>query len=598
MATVYSYVCWGGAAGKTVTFTDSGDVVNLTKHGLRNGTPIQFTNSGGALPTGLTANTTYYSKEGADADKFTLWTDATLTTQVTFTGTGSGTTTCKSKHYLDMTTGQKERYTTGATERIYNGIKDWRDTRNSVAARYDTEVCEIGHAFTEENTSALTIDIPCTAATVTTYVNGIKSEAHHNSVRGAGFIFKVTTGSAVSAISLGGYNRRIIGFTVFANGNACTGILLNKNRGIVAEMWVIGNNNASNGAKGFNLSSQACIINACVSTEFKYGIELNQYSYNSILSNCVFYKNLNTGVYTISGTTTNVHGFFYNNISIDNTTANWHTASSAIEGADRNAGVSGDSPWATTGGSSLTMATTDFLDYANNDLRPASKTSPQVINGALIVHDYQFDLKHIPQPAYIDITHRFAYDGESSGPFVLGERLSWGSGGTAGTGVLLVLDDDGSTGNFDIHLTSGVAPTDNETITGGTSSATCAVNGTVTEVSDGWMPAIKWSIGPLEYDFGGPTALVTITLQNVVDGSRYRVYNVTTSTEIATGVQSGSGDIVISNVPYNGTNETLQIRVRKAGGSTTDYLPFETNATLTSTGATVWVSQQLDELTQ
>lgn len=81
---------------------------------------------------------------------------------------------------------------------------------------------------------------------------------------------------------------------------------------------------------------------------------------------------------------------------------------------------------------------------------------------------------------FLGITHSFAYDNELTGPFVEDETLSWGSGATAGTGLLLALDDDGTTGNLYIQLLTGVAPTDNETITGGTSSATCDVNGTVT----------------------------------------------------------------------------------------------------------------------
>jgi hypothetical protein len=78
------------------------------------------------------------------------------------------------------------------------------------------------------------------------------------------------------------------------------------------------------------------------------------------------------------------------------------------------------------------------------------------------------------------ITHQFAYDNEASGPFTEDEIISWGTGATAGTGLLLALDDDGATGTIWMQLLTGVAPTDGLTITGGTSSATCDVNGTVT----------------------------------------------------------------------------------------------------------------------
>jgi hypothetical protein len=78
------------------------------------------------------------------------------------------------------------------------------------------------------------------------------------------------------------------------------------------------------------------------------------------------------------------------------------------------------------------------------------------------------------------ITHQFNYDAEASGPFVEGVAITWGSGATAGTGQLLALKDDGTTGTMWMQLLTGVIPTDNLTInqTGG---KTCLVNGTLTE---------------------------------------------------------------------------------------------------------------------
>jgi len=78
------------------------------------------------------------------------------------------------------------------------------------------------------------------------------------------------------------------------------------------------------------------------------------------------------------------------------------------------------------------------------------------------------------------ITHEWDYDNETSGPFTEDETLSWGTGSTAGTGVLLALDDNGATGTQWIQLLTGVPPIDNMTITGGSSSATCLVSGSVT----------------------------------------------------------------------------------------------------------------------
>jgi hypothetical protein len=56
---------WGAGCTETgtVTFTSEASepgIVNWAGHGLAAGSPVVFTNQGGALPTGLTAGTTYY----------------------------------------------------------------------------------------------------------------------------------------------------------------------------------------------------------------------------------------------------------------------------------------------------------------------------------------------------------------------------------------------------------------------------------------------------------------------------------------------------------------------------------------------------------
>lgn len=81
------------------------------------------------------------------------------------------------------------------------------------------------------------------------------------------------------------------------------------------------------------------------------------------------------------------------------------------------------------------------------------------------------------------ITHQWNYDGEADGPFTEDEHLTWGTGATAGEGVLLALLDSGTTGTMWIQLIKGVPPTDDMMITGVTSSADCYVNGSVTSRS-------------------------------------------------------------------------------------------------------------------
>ena len=75
------------------------------------------------------------------------------------------------------------------------------------------------------------------------------------------------------------------------------------------------------------------------------------------------------------------------------------------------------------------------------------------------------------------ITHEIDVDGQGLTDFSAVEALSW----TVGTGQLLAIDDVNAASKMWIQLLTGVAPSNNDTITGVSSTATCLVNITVTE---------------------------------------------------------------------------------------------------------------------
>lgn len=80
------------AASSTVTVTIAGPgVVTWTGHGLTAGDQVKFTTTG-ALPTGITAGTTYFVKEVLSVDTFSISATAGGTA-ITTTGTQSGTHT-------------------------------------------------------------------------------------------------------------------------------------------------------------------------------------------------------------------------------------------------------------------------------------------------------------------------------------------------------------------------------------------------------------------------------------------------------------------------------------------------------------------------
>jgi len=83
------------------------------------------------------------------------------------------------------------------------------------------------------------------------------------------------------------------------------------------------------------------------------------------------------------------------------------------------------------------------------------------------------------------ITHQWAFDNEggSGTQYTEDEILSWGTGITAGSAILLALNDTGAAGTVWVQLTKGVPPTDNMVVTGATSNHTAQVQGSVTSRS-------------------------------------------------------------------------------------------------------------------
>jgi hypothetical protein len=82
----------------TVTFNTTSDLVNWTAHGLVAGDAVRFYTTG-ALPTGLTANTTYYViASGLTADVFRVATSAGGAA-INLSGTPSGTNTARYAPY-------------------------------------------------------------------------------------------------------------------------------------------------------------------------------------------------------------------------------------------------------------------------------------------------------------------------------------------------------------------------------------------------------------------------------------------------------------------------------------------------------------------
>lgn len=446
MATVYSLVCFGGRTGKTVTISNANPAVfTLTNHGLRDGTGVVFSTTG-ALPTGITAGTTYYSRSTA-ANTGNLYDTAEhaiaggSTGRVATSSAGSGTHTVKGAYFSGLTSAQKLRYGSAGSERIYDGLVSWNSGRSGASA-LDEEICEIGEAFTELVTSFLNITVPSAVREVTTKVDGVRSAAFHNGVLGAGYIFDCTYGS-YGQLWFTKHFTTVDGFTTrTSSANADPGIHINAVNCSVLGMVVYKAVTATAGA-GMNMTaSSGSVIKNCLVVGQYNGIEINNYVFAATITNNTVVKSVNYGITRVSAGTFSIQGHVYNNISVGNGT-NWQGASApTLLGGSNNAGESGNTVW---GSSAVTMSTSDFADYANNDFRPASSSSPQTEGGALYYGPLAYDIADAVRPnytnggaAYYDVG---AYEFDHGyGPWPLSTTVTF-AGVNAGSEIRVYLPD-------------------------------------------------------------------------------------------------------------------------------------------------------------
>lgn len=206
----------------------------------------------------------------------------------------------------------------------------------------------------------------------------------------------------------------------------------------------------------------------------------------------------------------------------------------------------------------------------------------------------------LPAAEFRGITHEITID-TTTGTFVEPEALSWGTGATAGTGQLLAINSTTAGTKMWIQLLSGVAPTDNMTITGA-GGATCLVNVTVTEhaidapfigASTGSAIIGAYGVGISDTlttsdkltDLTGatisPPNVVTVTAGNLfkgsvtlypwdgttVDGDGNPIFDATQMTVATALTGAAVTSVVVNAVPAN-TPDTGHLRITLDSGKT------------------------------
>ena len=90
-----------------------------------------------------------------------------------------------------------------------------------------------------------------------------------------------------------------------------------------------------------------------------------------------------------------------------------------------------------------------------------------------------------------------------------------------------------------------------------------------------------------------PLFFMSVTLDNIVVGSRYRITRASDGLELATGVVATSPEVV-NGVPAFSSGMLTDITVRKSSGSP-NYKIFDTAVFANPLGVSAYILQQLDE---
>ncbi len=172
---------------------------------------------------------------------------------------------------------------------------------------------------------------------------------------------------------------------------------------------------------------------------------------------------------------------------------------------------------------------------------------------------YTTTLYGIPGEKFRGITHQITVDNPSATDFSAVEAVSW----SGGTGQMLAINDVNAPTTMWIQLLTGVAPTDNQVITGGTSGATCQVNVTVTAraLSTPFCGASTGSslVGAYGFALEYADLAVNDKLQ-ALDGTTrqppnnvtFTVSGVVSGWRVLVGPEDGAGGLQVDQLTLNG----------------------------------------------
>lgn len=600
MADLYYAVLFGGRSGSAVTVDDVTNYIALTDHGLKDATGVAF--KSGSLPsvagTALAVDTTYYVKS-ISASTFELYYDVGLTSKIDFTSIGSDLL-IYSAMWVGMSAAQRLRYGPVGAERVYGGVLAAYAAYTADISRNHHIYFEVLMAFTESGTT-FAFKHSSLSLTLTSFVDGVPTEAFHAGVFSGGYALRLSSGTlAINPSSFnivmegleflhydtGGTNPFLylataectfrynilrsvaasppmgmhIGASVKVYGNIVSGFSASTSAGIYilngAQGMLIANNLVTkcgigikaygNGAMlGYNNIVVGNTVNWSIGPSYEsnlcfgnIGDTSDEATFTRVSTSTLRMasaKNLRQGVPCTIRSTGNLPAV--GGVPLDPNRTYWvmsvtgtdfsiglNKQGVSLSYSDYGTGVHTVSAvWASTTPAAPALDFTDpslvFMDWANDDYRPAGYGTPTPGSQALMV-DADFPLVGFVMPKDIQNKQRPAYK----------------------NGAAEYLD-----------------------------------------------------AGPFEFDFGyGPRpASHQLTLENVVVGSQILVRDQANTTTHYLGLAADS-TVVLTLTVYGSALDNWTIRVR-SGSNAPFYQPWSTQANVAEGASAIYVSQIPDE---
>lgn len=551
MAKVYSCVVWGGLTGKSVTANATTDLLTLTDHGLRNGKGVQFTS--GTLPsvsgTALALNTTYYAKS-ISSTTVELYYDSGLTSKIDFTSTGSSLI-LKSTLWLGLSVAQKARYGTAGSERAYASMSAANTARSTNSVPGDEDVIEVIEAFDDVVTTALNLSYGLADSSLwVSSMDGIRTEAFHGGVSGAGYVL-TTTGAGCFYAS--GSNITVDGLEFRRNSATSTTTYCVSITGNGCELRkCIVRQAGSGGSYGIYINGPVTVYNnvAIGFTGTYGGIYFAGTSGATVAHNLVVKGG--TGITGVSSCSASL----YNNVAVGNT-LNWGASPTYLASRYRgNIGQTTDklSVTVTTGTTTMTCGSAPSLSVNQPVMFETTGTLPTV-GGVALDPNVVYYVRSV-SGSNITIGTAFngaavTFNGAGTGTHSL--RLPWATYEPVTAWIDMadpsLVFKDYANNDFRPAGTGATPAAEARMVDYGIVTALVSLG---TDIADNERPnynnggAEYKDAGPFEYDRGyGPRpASTTVTFAGIPAGLEIRVYD-SALNELA-GVESCAADQALS----------------------------------------------------